>query len=129
MNKIYEIPFDLIDRKPGSFFKTNGITKFKWDYLTNSPYQTTTELLDSKISLNVETSFSVKNNLLTLEVSSPYQSIEISNVAGNVIDLNKIHKPKPARWGIGLVGGYGITNKGVTPYLGLGITYSFKQLK
>jgi hypothetical protein len=129
LNKVYEIPFDLIDRKPGSFFEIEGITKFKWDYLTNRPYQTTTELLDSKISLNVETSFSVENDLLTLDVFSPYQSIQISYVAGNVVDLNKIHKPKPARWGIGLVGGYGITNKGVTPYLGLGITYSFKQLK
>lgn len=32
--------------------------------------------------------------------------------------------PKPKRWNIGVTSGYGITPKGILPYIGVGLTYS-----
>lgn len=33
-------------------------------------------------------------------------------------------KPKPKRWGIGLQAGYGASEDGLSPYIGIGVTYS-----
>jgi opacity protein-like surface antigen len=66
---------------------------------------------------------------MTIDVVSSYPGVDISYIKNNTVDLNKIHKPLPVRWGVGIMGGYGITNKGITPYLGIGVTYTFKGLK
>jgi hypothetical protein len=129
VDKRFEVKFSLMDRQVGSFFKTEGITTFKWDYEQNRPVEVRTELLDSQISLNVETDISVKENILRINVTSPFDGVDISHIKNNTYNLNEIHRAKPYRWGIGIIGGYGITNKGTTPFIGVGITYTFKGLK
>lgn len=34
---------------------------------------------------------------------------------------------KPKRWHVGITAGFGITPRGVQPYIGAGVTYSFKS--
>ena len=42
------------------------------------------------------------------------------------INTTEIIREKPSKWAIGLQGGYGITPKGLQPYVGVGITYKLK---
>jgi hypothetical protein len=129
VDRVFEIKFSLIDRNVGSFFKVDGITTFKWDYETNRPVEVRTELMDSKISLSVDVDVEVKNDVLRINVLSPFDGVDISHIHNNTYDLNNIHRAKPYRWGVGVIGGYGVTNKGMTPFIGVGITYTFKGLK
>ncbi len=39
----------------------------------------------------------------------------------------KLPPSKPKRWHLGITAGFGVTPKGVQPYIGAGITYSFKS--
>lgn len=61
-------------------------------------------------------------------------------VSGYAVNLDSIHTftrhdyttvslptPKPKRWHFGITAGLAITPKGVQPYIGGGITYSFKS--
>jgi hypothetical protein len=41
-----------------------------------------------------------------------------------VVTKETIRAPPPARWGIGIHAGYGITPKGPAPYLGVGLQYN-----
>lgn len=41
------------------------------------------------------------------------------------ITTTEIVREKPSKWAIGLQGGYGITPKGLQPYIGVGVTYRF----
>lgn len=42
------------------------------------------------------------------------------------ITTTEIIREQPKKWAIGLQGGYGITPKGLQPYIGIGITYRFE---
>jgi len=129
INEVHEIKFSLIDKYRGAYFQVEGITSFKWDYLNNIPISTITSITNSKISLNLETSFSIKNDLLSVDVFPLSPNVVVSNLNNATVDLGPVHKPLPDRWGIGLIGGYGFTNEGLSPFVGLGITYTFKGLK
>ena len=41
------------------------------------------------------------------------------------ITTTEIIREQPKKWAIGLQGGYGITPKGLQPYIGVGVTYRF----
>ena len=41
------------------------------------------------------------------------------------ITSTEIIRERPSKWAIGLQGGYGITPKGLQPYIGVGVTYKF----
>lgn len=36
-------------------------------------------------------------------------------------------RDKPKRWGVGITAGYGLSPQGLTPYIGIGISYSLFQ--
>ena len=42
------------------------------------------------------------------------------------ITTTEIVREKPPKWAIGLQGGYGITPKGLQPYIGVGVTYKIQ---
>lgn len=49
-----------------------------------------------------------------------------------LIETTKTVMVEPSRWAVSVHGGYGITPKGLTPYIGVGISYNlytFKQRK
>lgn len=39
--------------------------------------------------------------------------------------IQRVAEVKPLRWGIGVTGGYGIGKDGLSPFIGVGITYAF----
>lgn len=130
----YTIDFKLLDKYVDSYFETQGITSFKWDYVKNEPYGISTTLLNSRISLNLSTEFTVEDikdeeQELTIEVLSSSPNVIISHVHNPSIILDEVHRPRPYRWGFGVIGGYGYSNKGLSPYIGVGLTYTFIGLK
>jgi hypothetical protein len=75
-----------------------------------------TDLVISKIA---------DDNKIRLSVSSSNPGLVVTNIEGSVIDLTAYNKfQKPKKFSIGLQCGYGFTNKGLSPYIGIGLTYS-----
>ena len=54
--------------------------------------------------------------------------IRITENVGNVLTEGDYIKRVPTKLGIGLVGGFGFSYQGLTPYGGVGITYSFYDI-
>ena len=48
---------------------------------------------------------------------NPYSSTE-------ELKAYKLKMPKPKRFGLGIQGGYGIGGYGLTPYIGIGLSYN-----
>ena len=48
----------------------------------------------------------------------------IDSVAHFLPTKTIIPKPSPKRWGIGIQAGYGASEDGLSPYIGIGVTYS-----
>jgi hypothetical protein len=46
-------------------------------------------------------------------------------VENEVLNLKNEYVPEKRRWGIGVLGGIGLVNSGITPFVGVGITYQF----
>lgn len=62
---------------------------------------------------------------IQLFASSSNKNVKINDIKGSVIDLsayNKYQKAKP--FGIGLHVGYGISGAGLSPYIGIGVSYN-----
>lgn len=57
-------------------------------------------------------------------VSGYLPQLDSIKVYQNTITEHIYIKPKPKRWNIGVSAGYGITPKGLQPYIGLGVTYN-----
>jgi hypothetical protein len=42
--------------------------------------------------------------------------------------MSKVHVAQRSSWGLGIVGGIGLINTGATPFIGVGVTYQFKDI-
>jgi opacity protein-like surface antigen len=71
------------------------------------------------IDLSVWTGIDKKTKKATAIVTSTNPFIAINKIKSVEIDA-----PKPQKWSLGLQGGYGITNNGFSPYVGIGISRS-----
>ena len=58
----------------------------------------------------------------TAYVSGFHQSLDSISVTEKIIN-NTIIK-KRSRWNVGVMAGYGITYKGLTPFVGVGVVYN-----
>lgn len=78
------------------------------------------------IKISIKNDFSIvtykEKGKLILDVSdkNPYS---ITKTQRSYINI-----PKQKRWGLGINAGYGISNSGLSPYIGLGINYSILNL-
>lgn len=50
-------------------------------------------------------------------------SIEIRKPRTEIHIRERIENKKPPRWSLGIQGGYGLTPKGMQPYIGIGVAY------
>lgn len=50
-------------------------------------------------------------------------SIEIRKPRTEIYIRERVENKKPPRWSLGIQGGYGITPKGMQPYIGIGVAY------
>ena len=127
VDKIYNIPLNKTERYVGSVFNIKGVTSFKWDFLNNEPLTTTTTINDFQLRLNVRTRLKPVSTGLEVEALPLSPNIMITHNTDNVIDKSNYFKEIPSKISIGIIGGYGFTHQGVTPFIGVGINYSLLE--
>lgn len=60
-------------------------------------------------------------------VSGFRPSLDTIEVYGSTKYITKILTPKPKRWGIGVQAGCGASKDGLTPYIGVGLSYNLAR--
>lgn len=127
-DKVFNITFDIINYMNGSVYNMKGYTSFRWDFENNEPIETDTFVDDFQLNLNVETSLVPNGNTFIIQTQPTTPQIRISNNVGNVLTEDDYIRRVPSRLGFGLIGGYGFSYQGVTPYAGIGVTFNFYEL-
>ena len=127
VDKIYNIPLNQTERYVGSVFNIKGVTSFKWDFLNNEPLTATTTINDFQLRLNVRTRLKPVSTGLEVEALPLSPNIMITHNTDNVIDKSNYFKEIPSKISIGIIGGYGFTHQGATPFIGVGINYSLLE--
>lgn len=125
----FNINFDLTEKLPGTIYNVKGITKFNWDFQNNIPINYQSSINEFEMRLNVATKLEPINFGLRLETQPLSPNIIITDNINNIISEQNYMQKVPTKLGIGFVGGVGYSNQGFTPYLGIGITYSFYDFK
>lgn len=107
-------------------------------------YETHRLPIDTTSNVGREDNFITKNDSADVKIPITQKEYQDSTyhawVSGYAVNLDSIHTytrheyttvqlppPKPKRWHLGITAGFAITPKGVQPYIGGGITYSFKS--
>jgi len=105
-DKVFNITFDIVNYMNG----------------------TDTFIDDFQLNLNVETSLVPRGDTFIIQTQPTTPQIRISNNVGNVLTEDDYIRRVPSRLGFGLIGGYGFSYQGVTPYAGIGVTFNFYEL-
>ena len=127
-DKVFDIPFDIVNYMNGSVYNMKGYTSFRWDFENNEPIETDTFIDDFQLNLNVKTSLIPRGDTFIIQTQPTTSQIRISDNVGNVLTEDDYIRRVPSRLGIGLIGGYGFSYQGVTPYAGIGVTFNFYEL-
>lgn len=127
-DKVFNITFDIINYMNGSVYNMKGYTSFRWDFENNEPIETDTFIDDFQLNLNVKTSLVPRGDTFIIQTQPTTPQIRISDNVGNVLTEDDYIRRVPSRLGIGLIGGYGFSYQGVTPYAGIGVTFNFYEL-
>ena len=102
---------------------------FRWNLDTKKYELTYSEITDKIVNLNLAANYTIDNSLLDLRLSSRSSDINITYIENQTLDLSRVHTAKRSRWGLGIVGGIGLVNSGFTPFVGVGVTYQFKEIE
>lgn len=90
----------------------------------NNKFFTLRGVFDKKGALDLSIKMQAKLDVWTGIKDKEYTTIVTSdNPFLNVSELNsmKFDLPKPKKWAIGIVGGYGMTTKNLSPFTGIGL--------
>lgn len=129
INPVELVEFSITDRTSESHIRLNGYVRFEWD-MNNRRYNLIgSEITDKLINLNVKAIYSIRNNNeLNLQIPTNTSNINITYIENQTLDLRTVYKPDKNRWGVGVIGGVGFINEGFTPFIGVGVTYTFTEL-
>jgi hypothetical protein len=88
-----------------------------------------TDIIRDILQMRIQTGYNVlPNGFIKVFASTDYPGVTFTSVDGVIIDPNfYVAHPKqlsPSRWGLGLHVGYGVTQYGISPYIGVGVSYS-----
>ena len=110
-----EVPYNVI-KLPFSFNKTD-----KWLQLDGT--FSSEGKLDIDLKMNIDVDVWVD---LQRRKNPPLVTVTSENSYVNVLSIKSIRTdmPKPKKYGIGINFGYGISKNGLTPYMGLGVSYN-----
>ena len=129
IREAYKNIVDQVEYFDEGVFEIEGMTSFKWDYMNNKPYENTFTIENFKLNLNVTTRLIPTNQGFEIDVITSSPSVNITKIYNNVLREEDFVKKVPTKLSIGIHGGYGLTNQGLTPYLGVGVTYNFIDVK
>lgn len=109
----------LVSSKP--LYMYSYIVKHKRDTVQTFSYSQENDTIRDTIPIPI-TQNVYKGNNYTAYVSGFHQSLDSISVTEKII-TNTIVK-KRSRWNVGISTGYACTPKGLSPYIGVGITYN-----
>jgi len=115
---------------------TDTIVKIRIDTLRLTQIKLVKEILVDSIAYKVPDTIKINDTLYLPRTQREYKEDEFRAwVSGYKPELDSIHvypktiektvtiQSKPRKWGIGVLGGYGVSNKGFTPVVGVGLYY------
>ena len=104
-------------------FVDRYITRIEQVFL---PVHDTTVVRDSVLAdIPIETRVYAEDSLYRAVVSGFRPSLDTLLVYNTTREITKfVPVPVRKRWGIGVTGGYGVGKGGLTPFVGVGITYN-----
>lgn len=102
---------------PFSFYKQDKWLDLKGNFDNNGKLGIALKLDSIDVDVISSIDKKSKKNTINILTDCPYvQTIGVRSYKTDVI--------KPKRYGLGLQAGYGITNSGLSPYVGVGISYN-----
>lgn len=122
-------PFSVVDKQVGAFIKLEGYSVFEWNIPKRKYILVETTLTDKLINLNLLADYLVTGSDLDLRITNSSTQVNITYIENQTLDLSRVHTAKRSRWGLGIVGGIGLVNSGFTPFVGVGVTYQFKEIE
>ena len=124
----YEIPIQQDEWVTGGVYRLDGTLRFKWDYLNNKPYEPVFTVDDVLINLNVRVKLEEVSTGYEVEVTSPSKFVKVTWAENNLLKAEEFVRRAPSKVSFGIHSGFGLTNQGFTPYVGIGVTYNFVDL-
>jgi len=112
----------------GGAFELQGTSTFKWDYLNNRPYDEELNIEDFRVNLNVTTRLKPIPTGYEIEVIPMDRFVNITGINNNLLTGKEFIRKVPSKVSLGIHAGYGLTSKGFTPFVGVGVTYNFIDL-
>lgn len=128
LGKIYRLNFNTTQYLNGASYQLNGWNDFVWDFDSNKPKLNDTNIVSFDMRLNVRSEIYPIEKDYKIVTNTLSPNIIINYNENNIITERDYIKKVPTRFSVGLVGGVGFTYHGITPYAGIGITYSFYDL-
>lgn len=124
----YEIPIRQDEWLTGGVYRLDGTLRFKWDYMNNRPYEPKFTVDDVLINLNVRVKLEEVTTGYEVEVTSPSKFVKVTWAENNLLKAEEFVRRAPSKVSFGIHSGFGLTNQGFTPYIGIGVTYNFVDL-
>lgn len=124
----YDLLINEVVKFNGGAFELQAISSFKWDYVNNEPYEETFNIKNFRVNLNVTTKLKPLSAGYEIDVLPLTDFVKITYIGGNKLTGKDFLRKVPSRVSLGLHGGYGFTSQGLTPFVGIGITYNLIDL-
>lgn len=128
LDGVYQLTFSSESRNDGGYRKLGGYSTFRWDNDSNMPYDSKTIITDDVLSMKLSTGIREEEGKMTIFVKTDYPNVRFSSIEGAVLDSDFLNsEQKINKFGLGLHFGYGMSDIGLTPYLGVGLNYNIIQ--
>ena len=124
----YNLLINEVIKFNGGAFELEGISSFKWDYINNKPYDEDFDIKNFRVNLNVTTKLKPLSAGYEIDVLPLTDFVKITYIGENILTGKDFLRKVPSRVSFGLHGGYGFTSQGLTPFVGIGITYNLVDL-
>ena len=124
----YDLLINEVVKFNGGAFELQAISSFKWDYVNNRPYEENFDIKNFRVNLNVTTKLEPLSAGYEIDVLPLTDFVKITYIGNNKLTGEDFLRRVPSRVSFGLHGGYGFTSQGLTPFVGIGVTYNLIDL-
>ena len=109
----------------GSIYNITGFSQFKWDFNSNNPISPVTTIISFNMRLTLRTNLLRTREYYQIYTQPFTPNIIITENQNNILTEKDYIKKIPSKFSIGVIAGYGFTYKGLSPYVGVGVSYNF----
>lgn len=124
----YDLLINEVVKFNGGAFELQAVSSFKWDYVNNRPYEENFDIKNFRVNLNVTTKLEPLSAGYEIDVLPLTDFVKITYIGNNKLTGEDFLRRVPSRVSFGLHGGYGFTSQGLTPFVGIGVTYNLIDL-